>query len=92
MSDTTDYSERVKKIKQITTDRYGGGRWEFRQSGYAGDINDPLWWRLDVWIGRINGHILFDLRRDFTEEAIGHKLIAMEIAMDAYSKTTAGQA
>jgi hypothetical protein len=83
MKDEIDYTGRVRAIKSAAAARYAGSHWEFNHSGRRygdGYYDDPLWWRLDVWDERVSSHALFDLRRDFTEEAIEHKFEAMEIA------------
>jgi hypothetical protein len=82
-----------------------GQFWYFRQGGRKGEgphsADDPLLWRLDVKAAesffpeekgkRLSSNALFDLRKDYTEEAIERKFRALEIARDEYVALARGE-
>ena len=84
-TETIDYIERVRAIKRAAKIRFGpSAELKFAQARESTHpqfpADDPLSWRLDMRKDGASSHCLFDLRTDCTEEAIGHKFMAMDIS------------
>ena len=86
----TDYIERVRAIRKAATIRFGL-EVEFTQARKSTHpqfpADDPLSWRLDVWKDGVNSHALFNLRTDYTEEAIEHEFRSMEVSREELLKS-----
>ena len=81
----TDYTERVRAIKRAAKIRFGFDvELEFAQARKSSHpqflADDPLSWRLDMWKDGVNSHVLFNLRTDYTTEAIERKFESMDIS------------
>ncbi|MCP4899998.1 MAG: hypothetical protein GY906_23770 [bacterium] len=98
------YISVVKSIRLLATEKWGKENIS-RPKGASGSVewllrqgpsdhrhpkhDDPLFWRLDTWLGGVNAYCTFDLDEPLYTEAIEARFKGVEVALEAcLEKTT----